>query len=92
LNESAFNQYRLTLKFEDSIFEGLAEKMGQIDNLLFGGRRIRSLIESLIEQPLNYWVFHHYPDLKNCANQILSLSFKREEGDELIVTPVSKAQ
>ncbi|MBL1209589.1 AAA family ATPase [Geminocystis sp. GBBB08] len=92
LDKSAFTQYRLSLKFDDSIFEVLADKMGKIENLLFGGRRIRSLIESLIEQPLNYWVFHHYPDLKDCANQTLSLSFKREEGDELIVTPISQAQ
>ncbi|MFZ9681568.1 MAG: hypothetical protein ACO3CL_09140, partial [Bacteroidia bacterium] len=32
-------------------------------NVLFGGRRIKSLLESLVERPLNRWLFEQYPDL-----------------------------
>ena len=31
--------------------------MRQGDNLLFGGRRVKSLLETMVERPLNRWLF-----------------------------------
>jgi ATP-dependent Clp protease ATP-binding subunit ClpA len=39
----------------------IRERMLTGDNLLFGGRRIKSLLESLVERPLNRWIFFNNP-------------------------------
>jgi hypothetical protein len=49
--------------------------MEQQENLLFGGRRIKSLLESLVERPLNRWLFEHYPDLNLLMGKTLFLGF-----------------
>jgi ATP-dependent Clp protease ATP-binding subunit ClpA len=75
LSESALDKYQLQLNFEPSIIEGLRTVMEQQENLLFGGRRIKSLLESLVERPLNRWLFEHYPDLNLLMGKALSLGF-----------------
>ena len=75
LSESALDKYQLQLNFEPSIIEGLRTVMEQQENLLFGGRRIKSLLESLVERPLNRWLFEHYPDLNLLVGKALSLGF-----------------
>ncbi|MEB3193082.1 MAG: AAA family ATPase [Snowella sp.] len=75
LSESAWDKYQLKLTFEPSIIEGLNTIMEQQENLLFGGRRIKSLLESLVERPLNRWLFEHYPDLNLLMGKALSLGF-----------------
>lgn len=75
LSESALDKYQLQLTFEPSIIEGLRTVMEQQENLLFGGRRIKSLLESLVERPLNRWLFEHYPDLNLLMGKALSLGF-----------------
>ncbi|MDF5714943.1 MAG: AAA family ATPase [Rhizonema sp. NSF051] len=62
LAESAWDKYRLVLLFQTSVLEVLSVIMQQTDNLLFGGRRIKTLLETLIERPLNRWIFENYPD------------------------------
>jgi energy-coupling factor transporter ATP-binding protein EcfA2 len=39
----------------------IQELMLQEDNLLFGGRRIKTLMEGYIERPLNRWIFFNDP-------------------------------
>ena len=63
LAESAWDKYRLVLLFQTSVLEVLNVIIQQTDNLLFGGRRIKTLLETLIERPLNRWIFENYPDL-----------------------------
>lgn len=63
LAASAWDKYQLLLLFHTSVLEIISIKMQESDNLLFGGRRIKTLLESLIERPLNLWIFENYLDL-----------------------------
>jgi len=63
LAEAAQEKYNLTLDYHPSVLEVLSERMALRDNMLFGGRRIKSLLESLVERPLNGWLFENVPDL-----------------------------
>ena len=83
LSESALDKYQLQLTFEPSIVEGLRTVMEQQENLLFGGRRIKSLLETLVERPLNRWLFEHYPDLNLLISKALSLGFN--SSNDLVV-------
>jgi len=57
LQESAREKYQLNLQFQPSVLQILSQKMEQGDNLLFGGRRIKTMLETLIERPINSWIF-----------------------------------
>jgi ATP-dependent Clp protease ATP-binding subunit ClpA len=48
LQASSQEKYRLTLRFDASILTGLTDTIQTGDNLLFGGRRIKNLLESLV--------------------------------------------
>ena len=48
------------------------------DNLLFGGRTIKTLLESLLERPLNRWIFENSTDSAQMSGQILQLGFAIE--------------
>lgn len=69
LAESAWDKYRLHLLFQTSVLEVLSVNMQETDNLLFGGRRIKTLLETLIERPLNRWIFESYPDFNVLAGK-----------------------
>lgn len=71
LAESAWDKYGIVLLFQTSILEVLSVNMQQADNLLFGGRRIKTLLESLVERPLNRWIFENYPDFNVLAGKRL---------------------
>ena len=71
LAESAWDKYRLLLLFQTSVLEVLSVHMQEADNLLFGGRRIKTLLETLVERPLNRWIFENYPDLNILAGRRL---------------------
>ena len=53
------------------------------DNLLFGGRRIKSLLESLVERPLNSWIFENIPDTNQLAGQTLEIGITNDETIEV---------
>jgi hypothetical protein len=62
LAESAKDRAGLILEFPDgSVVDMIRREMETATNLLFGGRRIKSLLETLVEQPLNQWVFFKAP-------------------------------
>ena len=62
LSASAKERAGLALDFPDDSVALLIQREMQIGtNLLFGGRRIKSLLETLVEQPLNEWVFFNSP-------------------------------
>ncbi len=71
LAESAWDKYRLLLLFQTSVLEVLSVHMQEADNLLFGSRRIKTLLETLVERPLNRWIFENYPDLNILAGRRL---------------------
>lgn len=71
LGESAWDKYRLVLLFQGSILEILSLLMQESGNLLFGGRRIKTLLETLVERPLNRWIFEHYLDFNLLAGKKL---------------------
>jgi energy-coupling factor transporter ATP-binding protein EcfA2 len=73
LAESAWDKYRFLLLFQTSVLEVLSVHMQEADNLLFGGRRIKTLLETLVERPLNRWIFENYPDLNILAGRRLIL-------------------
>ncbi len=76
LQASSQEKYRLFLKFDASILTGLTDAMQAGDNLLFGGRRIKTLLETLVERPLNRWIFDNYVNLSEMAGQTLELSLE----------------
>jgi energy-coupling factor transporter ATP-binding protein EcfA2 len=80
LAESALDKYQLHIQFDPSVLVVLAERMAQQENLLFGGRRIKTLLETLIERPLNRWLFEHYPDLTVLLNQSFLVGLESSGG------------
>ncbi|WP_448573868.1 hypothetical protein [Trichothermofontia sp.] len=52
--------------------------MQRDDHLLFGGRRIKTLLESLVERPLNRWIFDRYPDLTALNGRTLAIALTPE--------------
>ena len=84
LAESAWDKYRLVLLFESSVGEAIAILMQESDNLLFGGRRIKTLLESLVERPLNRWIFERYVDFNLLAGRKLVIGMG--ENDALLVS------
>ena len=74
LAESAWDKYQLQVLFQPVVLEVLNMYMHKGDNLLFGGRRIKTLLETLIERPLNRWIFENYPDLNRLTGKRLIVS------------------
>ena len=59
---SARERGGLELEFPgDEVIEMIRDRMVEGDNLLFGGRRIKTLLEGCVERPLNRWVFLNEP-------------------------------
>ncbi|MGK7875363.1 MAG: AAA family ATPase [Xenococcaceae cyanobacterium] len=73
LGNSAYDKHRVNLQFHPSILTSLRQQMEQDDNLLFGGRRIKTLLETGVERPLNSWIFQEFPNLEYLIGKTLSL-------------------
>lgn len=59
---SAREKRALELRFpEPGVRSMVSQAMAQPDNLKFGGRRIRTLLEEKVEKPLNRWIFWNNP-------------------------------
>lgn len=62
LAASAMEKCHLELVFPD---DGVVQMIGRLmlagDNMLFGGRRIKTLLEAMVERPLNRWIFFEKP-------------------------------
>lgn len=61
LAASAQDRSGWVLEWDASVMAWLETAMRQGDNLLFGGRRIKTLIEAAVERPLNRWLFFNAP-------------------------------
>jgi hypothetical protein len=54
---SAREKAGVTLRCGPTILERLRTRMAEGDNLLYGGRRVKTLLEAMVERPLNRWIF-----------------------------------
>lgn len=79
LQEAALDKYRLNLEFQESIFQVLSRKMAEKDNLLLGGRRIKTVLETLVERPLNRWIFEKFPDMSQLVGRRFELGITSNE-------------
>lgn len=84
LAASARERLGVTLVFDESVYERVRSNMALGDNLLYGGRRVKSLLETMVERPFNRWVFDQGD--ASLAGQRLRLSLLAEENDRLEVT------
>lgn len=75
--ESTKEKYNLSISFDSSVLEVLSLHMKEERNLILGGRRIKSLLESLIEKPLNSWLFEGFPDTKALENRFLTVGLMK---------------
>jgi len=73
LQESAREKYQLNRQIQPSVLQILTQKMEQGDNLLFGGRRRKTLLETLIERPLNSWIFQQENGGEKLAGKTLEV-------------------
>ena len=85
LAASAQEKHGLGLVFAPSVLEVLSQRMAEGENVLFGGRRIKTLLESLVERPLNRWLFEQYPDLAQLRG--LTLRVGLDWSGVLVVQP-----
>lgn len=76
LEESARSRRNLYLVFpQDSILTMIQEEMLKGDNILYGGRRVKTLLEDRLERPLNKWIFFNDPP-NDSTLSIIPLSHK----------------
>ena len=80
LNSTAKEKYGITLDFDQSVLDGIYSRMGEGNNMLFGGRRIKSLLETLIERPLNRWLFEAFPDMAELRGRTLRVELASKTG------------
>lgn len=73
LAASAQDQHQLILEFHPSVLEVVCQQMQDPEQLLFGGRRIKTLLETLVERPLNRWIFNKFPELHQLAGKRLEI-------------------
>ncbi|MCX6345166.1 MAG: AAA family ATPase [Armatimonadetes bacterium] len=73
LAANAQEKYHLTINFQDSILDHLGACMREGDNLLYGGRRVKTVLEGCVERPLNRWVFENVSDPKSMAGATITL-------------------
>jgi hypothetical protein len=87
LAEAAEEKYKFRLVFDESVVRETHQAMTMGDNLLFGGRRIKSLLETLVERPLNRWLFQNYPETSVLSGRTLVLSLT--EGSSILEVAVN---
>jgi hypothetical protein len=78
LADAAQDTYRCTVRFDDSVIAAVRARMQEGDNLLYGGRRIKASLETMLERPLNRWVFTTYEDPTQMAGQTFDVGITPE--------------
>ncbi|MCT7973428.1 AAA family ATPase [Laspinema olomoucense] len=85
LRDSAAQKYGLMLQFDESVMNILTAQMQQGENLLFGGRRVKTMLESWVERPLNRWLFQEYGELSGLRGSQLRVSLT-DSGELRVLT------
>jgi hypothetical protein len=73
LTATAREKYRITLTYDPSVVAAIYASMDEGNNMLFGGRRIKSLLETLIERPLNRWLFENFPEMSDLQGRTVRI-------------------
>ncbi len=76
LADAATEKYKFTLVYDSSVLTAVHGAMTVGDNLLFGGRRIKSLLETMVERPLNRWLFQNYPETDVLTGKTLTVKLE----------------
>ena len=74
LATTASEKYRLKIEHGPTVLKTIAARMNEGNNMLYGGRRIKSLLETLIERPLNRWLFENHPNMGELSGSKLIVS------------------
>lgn len=88
-SELTKEKYKLEINFLPSVLDVLSTRMKEERNLTLGGRRIKSLLETLIEKPLNSWLFQNFPDTNLLANKKLFVGLAQDGAIEVRESNVS---
>jgi ATP-dependent Clp protease ATP-binding subunit ClpA len=72
-------KYKLSVTFSSSVSERLSLQMQEERNLVLGGRRIKSLLETLVEKPLNSWLFENFPNTNMLMNKTLLVKLNQDD-------------
>ncbi|MCB1216949.1 ATP-dependent Clp protease ATP-binding subunit [bacterium] len=78
LRRNCQEKYGIQLETDASIEQTLLAEMQRNDNLLLGGRRIKTLLESILEHPLNAWIFANTDNPASLSGMTLRLSINAE--------------
>ena len=78
LTEASKEKYDMRVVGGDSVVEVTRARMTQGDNLMFGGRRIKTLLETLVERPFNRFLFENYPDPSTLAGRTIALDLAED--------------
>jgi len=88
LTAAAQQKYGVTLVADDlTLWPYLETRMQNGENLLLGGRRVKTLLLTLLVDPLNRWIFTNISDPSSLTAQTLRLGVTSE--GELEVTCLS---
>ncbi|HEY3331134.1 MAG TPA: AAA family ATPase [Capsulimonadaceae bacterium] len=74
LASSSMEKYKFSLNFDDSVIEYTRAKMAEGENLLFGGRRIKTQLETIVERPFNRYLFENYTEPRTLAGRTLRIA------------------
>ncbi|MCB1221811.1 MAG: ATP-dependent Clp protease ATP-binding subunit [Planctomycetales bacterium] len=78
LKRNSLEKYGIKLETDDSVETTLLSEMQRNDNLLLGGRRIKTILETQLEHPFNAWIFRHTDNPASLNGVTLRLSMDAE--------------
>lgn len=84
LAESVYEKYRCRIDVTSSWFQYLDQTMRQPENLLYGGRRIKTLTATYLLDPLSAWFFTRIANAADYRDHSLQLSVS--SNGKLVVT------
>jgi len=77
-SEITKEKYNLSVNFQPSVLEIILLRMKEERNLILGGRRIKSLLETLVEKPLNSWLFQKFPGTDLLSEKTLRIGLDQD--------------
>jgi len=85
LADACLEKYKFTLVIRPSVLDLTRTRMSDGDNLLFGGRRIKTLLETLVERPFNRYLFENYPNPQDLAGRNVEIGLAESGAMEVEV-------
>jgi energy-coupling factor transporter ATP-binding protein EcfA2 len=78
LAESAREKYKFELDVDTSWFDFLHERILESDNIMLGGRRIKTLTSTYLRDKINEWIFSNVPNTEELAGKTLKIKITHE--------------